>query len=95
MEYCIVLARRVIRFEDGRRPKEGDRNEGDFGVTICVLLRVRTNQWSSCWHIVETIGTIWKSFGSIPHSMHELETGDFSSMVLCRIHSAVVSPWYP
>ena len=31
MEYCIVLARRVIRFEDGRRPKEGAGNGGDFG----------------------------------------------------------------
>lgn len=34
MEYCIVLARRVIRFEDGRRPKEGDRNGGDFGTSL-------------------------------------------------------------
>ena len=34
MEYCIVLARRVIRFEDGRRPKEGDGNGGDFGFSL-------------------------------------------------------------
>ena len=91
MEYFIVLARRVIRFEDGRRPKEGAGNGGDFGVTNCVLLRVRTNQWSSCWHIVETIGTIWKSFGSIPQAVLESETGDFSSMDLRRIHSTVIS----
>ena len=71
------------------------RNGGDFGVTNCVLLRVRTNQWSSCWQVIETIGTIWKSFGSIPQSVLESETGDFSSMDLRRIHPAVISSWYP